>query len=276
MELVVILKAVVMGIIEGITELLPISSTGHLIIAADLMNFLENEKRDVFGIFIQMGATLAIVWEYRQKLFGGLLELNRPGPARNLYINVTLAFLPAALLGVMFSDIILGVLFTPYVVATMFILGGILMIWIERKAYQPRVHDIDDMRPIDALKVGLCQVLSLVPGTSRSGSTIIGGMFFGLSRRAATEFSFFLAIPMITGASLFSLYSAKDLLDWNDGGILAVGFFSAFVVTIFVMRALLAFVSRYTYEVFAWYRIAFGVAILLTAYTGWVDWSSKM
>lgn len=276
MELIIILKAIVMGIIEGVTELLPISSTGHLIIAADLMNFLENEKRDLFGVFIQMGATLAIVWEYRKKLFGGLFELNRPGPARNLYVNVTVAFLPAAIAGVIFSEIILGVLFTPYVVATTFILGGVLMIWIERKAYQPRVHDVDGMGFGDALKIGLCQVLSLVPGTSRSGATIIGGMFFGLSRRAATEFSFFLAIPMISGASLYSLYSARHLLDWNDGGILAIGFFTAFVVTLFVMRALLAFVSRYTYEVFAWYRIAFGALILLTAYTGWVDWSSKM
>lgn len=276
MEFIIIFKAIIMGIIEGITELLPISSTGHLIIAADLMNFLENEKRDLFGIFIQMGAMMAIVWEYREKIFGGLFQCHRAGPARDLYLNVTVAFLPAAIIGFIFSDFITGVLFSPFVVAITFILGGFLIMWVEKKAYHPVLDDMDKMTAMDAFKIGLCQILSLVPGTSRSGSTIIGGMYFGLSRRAATEFSFFLAIPMISGASLYSLYKARDLIDIDDAGILATGFIAAFFTTFVVMRALLVFVAKHTYIAFAWYRIAFGILVLLTASTGAIDWSTKL
>lgn len=273
MDFVLVIKAIVMGIVEGVTELLPISSTGHLILAADIMNFLEDDKRTVFEIFIQMGAMLAVVWEYRRKIFGSLSGLARPGIARNLYINVTLAFFPAALIGFLLSDFIMSVLFSPYVVATGFIVGGLAIIWVEKFVYSPRVHEMDDLSYLDALKVGLCQCLALIPGTSRSGATIIGGMYFGLSRKASTEFSFFLAIPMISAASLYSLWGARDELEWRDAGILAVGFVVSFFAAFAVMRALLKFISNHTYIVFAWYRIAFGILVLITAYTGAINWA---
>jgi undecaprenyl-diphosphatase len=272
-DLLLILKAIIMGIVEGITELLPISSTGHLILAADLMNFLEDEKRTVFEIFIQMGAMLAIVWEYRSKIFGSLGGITRPGIERNLYVNVALAFFPAAVIGFLLSDFIMEFLFSPYVVASGFIVGGFAIIWVEKYAYSPRVQEMDDLTYRDALKVGLCQCLALIPGTSRSGATIIGGMYFGLSRKASTEFSFFLAIPMISAASLYSLWSAREQLEWADASILAVGFVTSFFATFIVMRALLKFISNHTYIAFAWYRIAFGIVVMLTAYTGVIGWA---
>jgi undecaprenyl-diphosphatase len=272
-DLLLILKAIIMGIVEGVTELLPVSSTGHLILAADLMNFLEDEKRTVFEIFIQMGAMFAIVWEYRGKIFGSLCGVVRPGIERNLYINVALAFFPAAVIGFLLSDFIMAYLFSPYVVAGGFIVGGFVIIWVEKYAYAPRIEEMDDLSYTDALKVGLCQCLALIPGTSRSGATIIGGMYFGMSRKASTEFSFFLAIPMISAASLYSLWSARDQLEWADAGVLAVGFITAFLVTFVVMRALLKFISKHTYIAFAWYRIAFGVVVLITAYTGVIGWA---
>lgn len=273
MEFLLIFKAIIMGIVEGITELLPISSTGHLILAAELMNFMEGNKRVVFEIFIQMGAMLAVVWEYRQKIFSSLLGIGKPGVERNLYINVSLAFFPAAFIGFIFSDFILEVLFSPYVVAAGFIIGGLAIMWVEKYAYKPVINDMDQLTYLDALKVGLCQCLALIPGTSRSGATIIGGMYFGLSRRASTEFSFFLAIPMISAASLFSLWDAREQLAWADAGILAIGFVVSFITAFIVMRALLKFVSTHTYMAFAWYRIAFGLLILLTAYFGVVNWA---
>lgn len=273
MDFVLLIKAIVMGIVEGVTELLPISSTGHLILAADLMNFLEDEKRTLFEIFIQMGAMLAIVWEYRRKIFGSLCGAVRPGVERNLFINVALAFFPAALIGFLLSDFIMAYLFSPYVVAGGFIVGGFVIIWVEKYAYAPRIQEMDDLSYSDALKVGLCQCLALIPGTSRSGATIIGGMYFGLSRKASTEFSFFLAIPMISAASLYSLWGARDQLAWSDASVLAVGFVTAFIATFVVMRALLKFISKHTYIAFAWYRIAFGVVVLATAYTGVISWA---
>lgn len=273
MDFVLVIKAIVMGIVEGLTELLPVSSTGHLILAGDLMNFLDDEKGTVFEIFIQMGAMLAVVWEYRRKIFGSLCGVTRPGIERNLYINVSLAFFPAALVGFLLSDFIMTVLFNPFVVASGFIVGGLVIIWVEKYAYAPRVQEMDDLSYRDALKVGLCQCLALIPGTSRSGATIIGGMYFGLSRKASTEFSFFLAIPMISAASLYSLWGARDQLEWADALILAVGFITAFIVTFAVMRALLKFISKHTYIAFAWYRIAFGVLVLITAYTGAISWT---
>ncbi|OZY87035.1 undecaprenyl-diphosphatase [Cellvibrio mixtus] len=273
MDFILLIKAVVMGIVEGVTELLPISSTGHLILAADLMNFLEDEKRTLFEIFIQMGAMLAIVWEYRRKIFGSLCGAVHPGVERNLFINVALAFFPAALIGFLLSDFIMTYLFSPYVVAGGFIVGGFVIIWVEKYAYAPRIQEMDDLSYSDALKVGLCQCLALIPGTSRSGATIIGGMYFGLSRKASTEFSFFLAIPMISAASLYSLWGARDQLAWSDASVLAVGFVTAFIATFVVMRALLKFISKHTYIAFAWYRIAFGVVVLATAYTGVISWA---
>lgn len=273
MDFVLVIKAIVMGIVEGLTELLPVSSTGHLILAGDLMNFLDDEKGTVFEIFIQMGAMLAVVWEYRRKIFGSLCGVTRPGIERNLYINVSLAFFPAAVIGFLLSDFIMTVLFNPFVVASGFIVGGLVIIWVEKYAYAPRVQEMDDLSYRDALKVGLCQCLALIPGTSRSGATIIGGMYFGLSRKASTEFSFFLAIPMISAASLYSLWGARDQLEWADALILAVGFITAFIVTFAVMRALLKFISKHTYMAFAWYRIAFGLLVMITAYTGAISWA---
>jgi undecaprenyl-diphosphatase len=272
-DLLLILKAIVMGIVEGITELLPISSTGHLILAGELMNFMEHDKRAVFEIFIQMGAMLAIVWEYRQKLFGSLAGAVRPGVERNLFINVIIAFLPTALIGYIFSDYIQEVLFSAYVVAAGFIVGGIIILWVEKRPYVPQVQEVDDIKYTDALKVGLCQCLALIPGMSRSGATIIGGIYFGLSRKSSTEFSFFLAIPMISAASLYSLWGARDKLVLQDMGIMAIGFVASFVSAFLLMRALLRFISNHTYVAFAWYRIAFGLLILITAYSGAINWS---
>ena len=273
MDLLLVIKAIIMGIVEGITELLPISSTGHLILAADVMNFLSRDKRVVFEIFIQMGAMLAIVWEYRVKIFSSLAGAVRPGIERNLFINVAIAFFPAALVGFLFSDFIRTVLFSPYVVAGGFIVGGVIIMWVEKYAYAPSLDDMDRISYADAFNVGLCQCLALIPGTSRSGATIIGGMYFGLSRRASTEFSFFLAIPMIGAASLYALWEAREQMEIEDMGILAIGFITSFFVTFAVMRALLRFVSKHTYMAFAWYRIAFGLLVLATAYTGVINWS---
>lgn len=273
MDLLLILKAIVMGIVEGITELLPISSTGHLILAGELMNFLDGEKRVVFEIFIQMGAMMAVVWEYRTKLINSLLGATKPGVERNLFINVAIAFFPTAIIGYLFSDYIMEVLFNPYVVAAGFAVGGLIIIWVEKRPYAPKIEEMDNVSYMDAFKVGLCQCAALIPGTSRSGATIIGGIYFGLSRKASTEFSFFLAIPMIGAASVFSLWGSRDYLEWNDVGILAVGFVTSFITTFLVMHVLLRFISNHTYIAFAWYRIAFAGLILATAYTGVIDWS---
>lgn len=273
MDFLLVLKAIVMGIVEGITELLPISSTGHLILAGELMDFLEGEKRVVFEIFIQMGAMMAVVWEYRLKLINSLLGAAKPGVERNLFINVAIAFFPTAVIGYLFSDYIMEVLFNPYVVAAGFAIGGLIIIWVEKRPYSPRVPEMDNLSYWDAFKVGICQCAALIPGTSRSGATIIGGIYFGLSRKASTEFSFFLAIPMIGAASLFSLWGARDSLAWGDLGILAVGFVTSFVTTFVVMHALLRFISNHTYIAFAWYRIVFAMVILATAYTGTIDWT---
>lgn len=272
MDLLLILKAIIMGVVEGLTELLPISSTGHLILAGELMDFWEKDKRVVFEVFIQMGAMLAIVWEYRQKIFSSLLGIGRPGVERNLYINVAIAFIPFIIIGYSFSGYIRAVLFSPYVVAAGFIVGGFAIMWVEKRVYNPDINDMDQITFARAFKVGLCQCLALVPGVSRSGASIIGGLYFGLSRTAATEFSFFLAIPVISAASLYSLWEGRDHLVLDDAGILAIGFIASFVSTFVIMRALLKFISNHTFMVFAWYRIAFGVLILLTAYTGAIEW----
>lgn len=273
MDLLLIMKAIIMGIVEGFTELLPISSTGHLILAGELMNFMEHDKRTVFEIFIQMGAMLAVVWEYRKKLFGSLVGAVRPGVERNLFINVIIAFLPTAIIGFIFSDFIQEVLFSAYIVAAGFMVGGVIILWVEKRPYAPQVEEVDDLSYVGALKVGLCQCLALIPGMSRSGATIIGGIYFGLSRKASTEFSFFLAIPMISAASLYSLWSARDNLALEDMGIMAIGFVASFVSAFLLMRALLKYISNHTYVAFAWYRIAFGILILLTAYSGVINWS---
>ncbi|GAA5784591.1 undecaprenyl-diphosphatase 2 [Chitiniphilus shinanonensis] len=273
MDLLLLLKSLIMGFVEGVTEFLPISSTGHLILAGDLLNFLSKDKRDVYEIFIQLGAMLAVVWEYRAKIGHTLVGAGKPGSERNLLLAVLIAFVPAAILGKLFNEQIKAVLFNPVPVAIAFIVGGLVILWAEKRQHTVTVETVDDLSLKDALKVGLCQCLALIPGTSRSGATIIGGLFFGLSRKAATEFSFFLGIPTLGAASLYSLYKHRDALDAGDAGVFAVGFIASFIFAFLAIRALIRYVSSHTFIPFAWYRIAFGVIVLLTAWTGIVDWS---
>ncbi|MEW9899057.1 undecaprenyl-diphosphate phosphatase [Chitinivorax sp. PXF-14] len=274
MDLILILKTLIMGMVEGITEFLPISSTGHLILTGDLLNFLDKEKRDVFEIFIQLGAMLAVVWEYRAKLFGALANARRDLGAQRFLTNLIVAFIPAAILGKLFGEHIKAVLFKPVPVASAFIVGGLIILWAERREHTVRVHDVDRMSWQDALKVGFAQCLALIPGTSRSGASIIGGLFLGLSRKTATEFSFFLGIPTLGAASLYSLYKHREALSSSDIGVFAIGFIVAFIFALIAVRALIRFLVRHDFTAFAWYRIAFGGLVLLTYYTGMVDWSA--
>ncbi|MES2822311.1 MAG: undecaprenyl-diphosphate phosphatase [Pseudomonadota bacterium] len=278
MDIVTMINTIIMGIVEGLTEFLPISSTGHLILTGELLQFLDTEKREVFEIFIQMGAMLAVVWEYRLKIFNSLIGAARPGVERNLFINVIIAFIPAAFIGYFLSEIIKTFLFNPIAVAAAFIVGGFVILWAEKRAsipvHAPTIEAMDDLTYMDAFKVGLCQCVALIPGTSRSGATIIGGLFLGLSRKAATEFSFFLAIPTLSAASLFSLYRARDSLVIGDMDVFALGFVTAMISAFFAVRGLLKFITTHTFVVFAWYRIAFGILILITAYFGTIDWTS--
>lgn len=273
MDPILLLKSVVMGIVEGLTEFLPISSTGHLILAGDLLNFLDKPKRDIYEIFIQLGAMLAVMWHYRVKLFGTVMGATRPGPERNLFLGLVVAFIPAALLGLVFSSTIKEYLFSPVPVALAFIIGGFVILWAEKRTHKIDVPTVDDLTIKRALMIGLAQCLALIPGTSRSGATIIGGLFLGLSRTAATEFSFFLGIPTLGAASLYSLYKVRDQLNAGDVGVFAVGFVVSFLAALVAIRALLKFISTHSFVVFAWYRIVFGVVVLLTAYTGLVNWS---
>lgn len=273
MDLILVFKAIIMGIVEGLTEFLPISSTGHLILAGDLLDFLDKDKRDVFEIFIQFGAMLAIVWEYRVKLGHTLIGARQPGRERNLLINVAAAFVPAAAMGYLFNKAIKAILFKPVPVALAFIVGAFIILWAEKRQHRITVESVDDLSLRDAIKIGFAQCFALIPGTSRSGATIIGGLFFGLSRRAATEFSFFLAIPTLSAASIYSLWKLRHALDTHDIGIFAIGFLASMVSAFFAVRALLKFISTHTFIAFAWYRIAFGVVVLLTAWRGWVEWT---
>ncbi|MFM8246420.1 MAG: undecaprenyl-diphosphate phosphatase [Burkholderiaceae bacterium] len=275
MELTLIIQVLIMGIVEGLTEFLPISSTGHLILAGSLLNF-TGEKVKVFEIVIQAGAMLAVCWEYRVKIARVILDFNRDIAAKRFVVNLLVAFLPAVVLGLAFGKAIKAHLFKPVPVALAFIVGAFIIIWIERRQQRimySRVDSVDDMSVVDALKVGLAQCFALIPGTSRSGATIIGAMAFGLSRRAATEFSFFLAIPTLFGATVYSLYKERALLSAADLPMFGLGALSAFVSAFLCVRWLLRYISSHDFMIFAWYRIVFGVLILVTAYTGWVDWA---
>jgi undecaprenyl-diphosphatase len=272
MDPMLLLKALALGVVEGLTEFLPISSTGHLIIVGALLDF-NDEKGKLFEIVIQLGAILAVCWEYRARLAKVAMTLGSSGDSRRFVLNLAVAFLPAAVLGLAFGSAIKRHLFHPVPVAMAFIVGGLLILWVERRRHVVRVTDVDFMRPLDALKVGLAQALALIPGTSRSGATIIGGLFFGLSRRAATEFSFFLAIPTLTAAALYDLYKHRGLLVADDLSLFAAGFVAAFVSALIAVRALIRYVAHHDFTIFVWYRIAFGVLVLVTAYFGWVDWS---
>jgi undecaprenyl-diphosphatase len=273
------IKAAVMGVVEGLTEFLPISSTGHLILAGSLLGFGQDvgaDKAKVFDIAIQTGAIFAVVLVYWQRLLSTVKGLSSEPQAQRFAINVIVGFLPAVVLGLAFGKAIKAHLFTPTVVATTFILGGFIILWAEKRAATAgpaRVATVDDMGPLDALKVGLLQCLALVPGTSRSGASIIGGMFLGLSRQAATEFSFFLGIPTLIGAGLYSLYKARDLLTMGDLPLFLTGLVMAFVSAWVCVRWLLRYVSTHNFNAFAWYRIAFGILILVSAHQGWVTWA---
>jgi undecaprenyl-diphosphatase len=272
-----LIKAALMGVVEGLTEFLPISSTGHLILAGALLDF-DDEKAKVFDIAIQTGAIVAVILVYWQRLSQTVLTLPTQEASRRFALNVAIAFVPAVILGLLLGKVIKAHLFTPQVVATTFILGGLLILWAERwHARTPgaaRIASVDDMSPGDALKVGLVQCLALVPGTSRSGATIIGGMFLGLSRRAATDFSFYLAIPTLIGAGAYSLYKDRAMLSVTDLPMFAVGLLFAFLSAWLCIRWLIRYVATHSFVPFAWYRIVFGLVVLLTAQMGWVNWSA--
>jgi undecaprenyl-diphosphatase len=271
---VLLLKAAVMGLVEGLTEFLPISSTGHLILAGALLGF-DDDKAKVFDIAIQTGAILAVIIVYWAKIRHTLWAVRYNADAQRLVMNVVLGFLPAVVLGLLFGKIIKAHLFTPWVVATTFIIGGFIILWAERRpASAVRIESVDDLRGRDALKVGLVQCLAMIPGTSRSGATIIGGMLLGLSRQAATDFSFFLAIPTLIGAGAYSLYKERALLSLADAPMFAVGLVVSFLSAWVCVRWLLKFISTHSFEVFAWYRIAFGIVVLVSAQMGWVSWAA--
>lgn len=291
MDIAIALKALILGIVEGLTEFLPISSTGHLILAGELLNF-NDEKGKIFEIVIQFGAILAVCWEFRRRIVDVVGGLGTEPRAQRFAINVIIATVPAIVLAFLLGPWIKTYLFNPITVATAFIVGGLVILlaeWRESrrgqvshpqgnalleaaKASAPRIESVDDMNWRDALKVGIAQCFALVPGTSRSGATIIGGMLFGLSRQVATEFSFFLAIPVIFGASVYELYKARNLLSADDIGVFAIGFVFAFLSAFLCVRWLLRFVATHDFKPFAWYRIVFGVLVLATAQLGIVAW----
>lgn len=273
MDIIFLLKAAIMGVVEGATEFLPISSTGHLILAGDLLNFMSDEKRGVFEIAIQLGAILAVVWEYRTRFVSTFAGIGRDSIANRLIINIAIAFLPLAILGLTFGKTIKTYLFKPVPVALAFIVGAFIILWAEKRKHTVSIQTVDDIRPMDALKLGFAQAVALIPGMSRSGSTIIGGLFIGLSRKAAAEFSFFLAVPTLGIASIYSMYKDRALLSMDDMGAWVMGFLFAFISAMIAVRALIRYVSHHDFTIFAWYRIVFGVMVLITAYTGLVSWT---
>ncbi|MES2771942.1 MAG: undecaprenyl-diphosphate phosphatase [Pseudomonadota bacterium] len=272
MDYLLLVKALILGLVEGLTEFLPVSSTGHLIVVGDLLNF-NDARGKLFEIAIQSGAILAVCWVYRQKISEIVCGLPRQRAAQNFVLNLAIAYLPLAVLGLLFGSWIKAHLFNAPVVASTFILGGLLILWTEARVAQTRVHELEQLSPADALKLGLAQALALIPGTSRSGAMIIGGLYLGLSRRAATEFSFFLAIPTLISATLYQLYKERALLSFDDMGMWLTGFAAAFVAALWAVRGLLRYISTHSFKVFAWYRIAFGLLILLSWRFAWLNWS---
>ena len=275
MDLTLAFNALVMGIVEGLTEFLPISSTGHLILTGSLLGFTGPKVR-VFEIAIQLGALLAVFWQYRERLIAGTTGFVTRPRDRRFALNIVVGSMPAIIIGLIFAKQIQGELFSPLPVALGFVGGGLVILWVEKlykaRPERVRIHSVDDLTMLDALKVGCAQAFALIPGTSRSGASIIGGLFFGMSRTAATEFSFFLAIPMLTGATVYSVWTAWDILFLEDLPMFLVGGVSAFVSGFLCVRWLLRYISQHDFSLFAWYRIAFGFFIILSAYYGWVDW----
>ena len=280
MDLYLLLKAVILGVVEGLTEFLPISSTGHLILVGDLLNF-NDERGKAFEVIIQFGAILAVCWEFREKLLKVALSFSSNANSRRFVLNLLIASIPAMGLAFLFGKYIKEVLFAPIPVASAFIVGGLVIFWAERRQERASlaksyIHSVDDLSPLDALKVGLAQCAALIPGTSRSGATIIGGMLFGLPRTVATEFSFFLAIPVIGGATayeLLKLWKNPVAISGEFSLAIAVGFISAFISAFICVRWLIHYVAHHNFIPFAWYRIAFGLIVLITAYSGLIAWS---
>ncbi|MGE0558024.1 MAG: undecaprenyl-diphosphate phosphatase [Burkholderiales bacterium] len=271
MDSILALKALIMGIVEGLTEFLPISSTGHLIIAGSLLEF-NDEKGKVFELVIQTGAMLAVCWEFRARFLGVLGGLAADRAAQGFVLNLVAAFIPAAVIGLAFGALIKAHLFHAVPVAMALIAGGFVILWVERHERAVRIDDVDVMTWRDALKVGFAQAFALFPGVSRAGATIIGGMLFGLSRRAATEFSFFLAVPTLMAAGAYDLYRNRALLSVDDIGLFGIGTVSAFISAFVCIRWLVRYVATHDFRVFAWYRIGFGLLILFSAYTGIINW----
>jgi undecaprenyl-diphosphatase len=272
MDPLLLLKALILGVVEGLTEFLPISSTGHLIIASQLLDF-HDDKGKVFELVIQTGAMLAIVWEYRARFGHALAGLKCDPAAQRFVFNLAIAFMPAAVLGLAFGGLIKAHLFHAVPVAIAFIAGGVVILVVERRSRRVRVETVDDMTWTDALKVGFAQAFALIPGTSRSGATIIGGMLFGLSRRAATEFSFFLAVPTLVLAGAYDLYRHRHLMSVHDVPVFGVGLIAAFFSAFLCVRWLIRYIATHDFTIFAWYRIAFGAIVLVTAYTGVIVWA---
>ena len=277
MDIALLFKAALMGIVEGLTEFLPISSTGHLILAGSLLGF-DDDKAKVFDIAIQTGAIFAVILVYWHKIRDTVIALPSQTQARQFALNVLIAFVPAVLLGLLFGKAIKAHLFTPVVVASTFIIGGFIILWAERRQQRnpavARIHEVEDMTAWDALKVGLAQCLAMIPGTSRSGATIIGGMLLGLSRKAATDFSFYLAIPTLIGAGAYSLYKERALLSLADLPMFGVGLLFSFLSAWLCVRWLLRFISTHSFVGFAYYRIVFGVVVLATTWSGLVTWAA--
>ena len=277
MDTVLLIKAAIMGIVEGLTEFLPISSTGHLILAGSLLGF-DDDKAKVFDIAIQTGAIFAVILVYWQKIRATLVALPTDKQAQQFTLNVFVAFVPAVVLGLLFGKAIKANLFTPVVVASTFIIGGFIILWAEKRQKDnpavARINEVEAMSVMDAIKVGLVQCLAMIPGTSRSGATIIGGMLLGLSRKAATDFSFFLAMPTLIGAGAYSLYKERALLSIADVPLFAVGLVFAFASAWLCIRWLLRYIASHSFVPFAWYRIAFGVVVLATAWSGVVTWAA--
>jgi len=276
-DIVLLIKAAIMGVVEGLTEFLPISSTGHLILAGALLGF-DDDKAKVFDIAIQTGAIFAVILVYWQKIRDTVLALPSEKQAQRFALNVLIAFFPAVILGLLYGKAIKAHLFTPVVVASMFIIGGFIIIWAERrqqsKPSATRIHDVDSMTALDALKVGLAQCTAMIPGMSRSGATIIGGMLLGLSRKAATDFSFYLAIPTLIGAGAYSLFKDRALLSWADVPLFGVGLVMSFLSAWLCIRWLLRYIASHSFVGFAYYRIIFGLVVLATAWTGTVTWAA--
>ena len=274
MDLLLLLKAAIMGIVEGVTEFLPISSTGHLILASEIMNFWSKEKSDVFVVAIQMGAIAAVIYEYWARLWGAATGIvTGEAKGRRLGLGIILASIPIMIVGLTFGQSVKALLFNDVAVAIGLIVGGFIIMWIEKNPPQVRAQEVEDLTYKDALWIGLIQVLSLIPGTSRSGATIIGAMFLGVSRKAATEFSFFLGIPVIVGAGLLDLYQSYDVFTTTeDWMVLAFGLIVSFISALILIRVLVAYVAKRDFMVFAWYRIFSGLLILLFTFTGWKLW----